>query len=314
MPRRLALPVLTLLMLLASSLPASAARPVRVYEVNVKTTDAAAALQEGMREALIRATGRRDAGTDPALSALVTNAARYVQSSRAVPGGIQVVFDGAAIEREIAAAGRSVWDRERPFTIVVLSPPLTGSAADDARRTLEEAAESRGLPVSLVPMALTDSGGAELAPDAVLQSAQRLGGDAVLIGRADSGASSGQWQWTLLTGLASESWTGALDAGIHGAADALARVQDAALPLTESDALVQVSGVASLADYATIERLLSELPGVRRAGLAEADGASATFRVLIRGGADAVQRGLAGSTRLTRLGLADSRLLYQLHP
>jgi hypothetical protein len=207
-----------------------------------------------------------------------------------------------------------VWDRERPFTIVVLSPPLTGSSADDARRGLEEAAESRGLPVSLVPIALADSNGLELAPDAVLRSAQRLGGDAVLIGRADSGGAAGQWQWTLLTGLASESWTGALEAGIHGAADALARVQDATLPLTESDAFVQVGGVTNLTDYATIERLLAELPGARRAGLAEADGASATFRVLIRGGADAVQRGLAGSTRLTRVGLADSRLVYQLHP
>jgi len=309
-PPRLCFVVLVALL---TGAPAWAARPVRVYEVSIRTSDAATALQEGMREALVRATGRRDAGTDPALAALVTNTTRYVLSSRAADGGIQIVFDGAAIEREIVAAGRSVWDRERPFTLVVLSPPLSGSSADGARRSLEEVAESRGLPVSLVPMALTDAGGNELTPDAVLQNAQRLGGDAVLIGRADPGASSGQWQWTLVTGLASESWTGALDAGVNGAADALARVQDAALPLTESDALVQVSGVATLTDYATVERLLSGLPGVRRAGLEEAQGAIATFRVLIRGGADAVQRALAGSTRLTRSGVADSRLLYQLH-
>jgi len=311
-PQRLR-PFLVLAACLAA-LPAWGARPVRVYEVTVKTTDAATALQEGMREALVRATGRREAGTDPALAGLVANATRYVQSSRAVEGAIQVVFDGPAIEREILAAGRSVWDRERPFTLVVLSPPLSGASADGARRSLEEVAESRGLPVSLVPMALTDAGGTELTRDAVLQNAQRLGGDAVLIGRADAGASSLQWQWTLVTGLASETWTGALDAGINGAADALARVQDTALPLTESDALVEVSGVATLGDYATVERLLNELPGVRRAGLEEAQGATATFRVLIRGGADAVEHALAGSTRLMRTGLADSRLLYQLRP
>ena len=321
--RRLSRPHRHLLLALACSaavlllLPAQAvraARPVRVYEVTVRGVDAGSVLPEAMRQALVRATGRRDAGTDPALAGLVANPGRYVLSSHAVEGGSQVIFDGAVIQREIQSAGRGVWDSERPFTMVLLSPPLTGAAADSARRSLEELAEARGLPVSLVPMALTDASGAEVTPDALLQNVQRLGGDAVLIGRADSGASSGQWQWTLVTAFSSATWTGAFDAGVNGAADNLAHAQDTTAPLADSDALVQVSGVNSLADYAAIERLLSELPGVRRAGLQESEGATATFRVLIRGGAEAVQRALANSSRLVRTGSGESQLTYQLQP
>ncbi len=307
--------LVSLALILGFAGPVTAARPVRVYEATVRTPDAAAAAQEAMRQVLVRATGRRDAAGDPVFAPFIANAGRYVQSSRGLPdGSTSVVFDGAAIERDITASGRSVWDSERPFTIVVLNPPLTGAAADSARRSLEESAEGRGLPVSLVPMALTDANGSDLSNDAVLQNAQHLGGDAALVGRADTGASSAQWHWTLLTGFSSESWTGGFDAGVNGAADALARVQGSALPMPEAEALLEVTGVGTLNDYASVERILSELPGVRRSGLQEAEGTTATFRVLIRGGAEAVERALSASNRFTRTGVANGRLMYQYRP
>src|SRR5579862_2445771 len=92
-----------------------AGRPVHVYEVDVDG-QSPAALQDAMRQALIRATGRREAAEDPALAPLITNAARFVQSTGVGPRGeSQVVFDAAAVEAAITAAGRSVWDRVRPF-------------------------------------------------------------------------------------------------------------------------------------------------------------------------------------------------------
>jgi hypothetical protein len=315
-PCKAALMLVSVALALTCAVPTPAARPVRVYEASVKAPDATAAAQEAMREVLVRATGRRDAAGDPVFAPLVTNANHYVQSSRGMPdGSTLVVFDSAAIERDVTASGRSVWDSERPFTIVVLNPPLTGAAADSARRSLEETAEGRGLPVSLVPMALTDSSsGTNLSNDAVLQSAQRLGGDAALVGRADTGASSGQWHWTLLTGFSTESWTGGFDAGVNGAADALARVQGSTMPMPEAEAVVEVTGVSTLSDYASVERILNELPGARRSGLQEAEGTTATFRILIRGGSEAVERALSGSPRFTRTGIANGRLMYQYHP
>lgn len=326
--------------------PAWAGRPVEVYEVTVRGADAGAAAQEAMRLALVRATGRQDAATDPAFSQLIAHADQYVRSTRpAGEGATQVLLDGPAIERQITAAGRSVWDATRPFTIVVLSPAPTGAQDDETRRAVELIAEGRGLPVSLVPMAVTDASGNPLGADVLLTSAQRLGGDAVLVGRSEPSAagappgaaggsppsapgaagaqagvpsgpadvSSASWQWTLITGLASRSWNGSLDAGINGAADALARVAGSALPLTEEAAVVKVNGIGTLADYATVERTLEELPGVRVSGLEETDGASATFRVVIRGGAEAIERALEGSDHLMRLA-GDPSLAYQYHP
>jgi len=288
-----------------------AATTVRVYDVAVAGRDSVPALQEAMRQALVRATGRRDAGTDPALAGIVAGAQKYVQLYRPAPGGgTQVVFDGAALDRVITAAGRVLWPRERPFTLIVLQPAPTGAAADAARRTLEQAAESRGLPVSVAPLPQAEAG-ADTDSEALLVAAQRLGGDAVLLGRGDEAALNGQWQWTLVTPLARETWTGALDAGVHGAVDILARAEQATASQPEAEALVEVAGVQSLADYAAVGRLLGAIGGVRRVAMEEASGTSIVYRLLVRGGADAVDRGLASSGKLVRTGAANARLQYR---
>ena len=306
---------------MALALPPSAwaGREVRLYDVVVKGEASAPAVQDAMRRVLVRATGRREAASDPLLSPIVNDATRYVQSSRrATNGDTQIVFDGAALEQSIAAAGRSVWEHERPFTLVVFYPPLTGAAGDAARVDLEKTAENRGLPISLAPVPVVDANGAELPRDAVLQSAQRLGGDAVLIGRGDGAAlTGGGFQWTLQTTFATENWSGALDAGINGAVDALARVQDSAASLAELETSVQVAGVTTLNDYAAVGRLLESIPGTRRVSLAEVSGGVATFNVLARGGAEAVNRALSTSTRLARSGASaggGAQLMYDYKP
>src|SRR5215469_12447982 len=100
----------------ALSLAAWAGRPVRVYEVDVDGKSAAA-LQAAMRQVLVRATGRRDAADDPALSAVVNDAPKYVQSYTTGPRGeSQVVFDAAAVEQAIGAAGRRARPAGEPRT------------------------------------------------------------------------------------------------------------------------------------------------------------------------------------------------------
>ena len=60
-------------------LPAWAARAVRVYEVDV-SGQSTTALQDAMRQALVRATGRRESANDPALASLIEDAPKYVKS------------------------------------------------------------------------------------------------------------------------------------------------------------------------------------------------------------------------------------------
>jgi hypothetical protein len=293
--------------------PAAVARTVRVYDVEIKGEAAGPAVQEAMRRVLVRATGRREAATDPTFTALVTDAARYVQSSRKVSNGSTLVtFDGAAIEQAITSAGRSVWDKERPFTFVVFVPALTQQSVEAARPELDRAAEVRGLPINLAPVPVVDSTGAEVSREALLQGAQRMGGDAVLIGRAD--ANPGTYQWTLQTQYGSESWTGTLAAGPDGAADALTRAQEATAGIAELEAVVQVAGVSTLNDYAAVSRLLEAIPGQKKVSVAEANGSTATFNVLVRGGAETVDRVLGNSPRLARSGNANGQLLYTYRP
>jgi hypothetical protein len=289
---------------------------VRLYDVQIKGEATAPAVQDAMRRVLVRATGRREAANDPALSAIVNDAPKYVQGTRRAPNGdTQITFDSTALEQAIATAGRSVWDRERPFTFVVFNPPLSGAAAETARLELERAAETRGLPISLAPVPVVDANGVELPRDMVLQGAQRLGGDAVLIAKGDSAALNGVYQWTLQTQYATENWNGALDAGVNGAVDALARVQDTAAPLAELEAFVQVAGVTTLNDYAAVSRLLDGIPGTRRVTLSEVSGGSATFSVLVRGGAEAVDRALSNAGHLARAGSpGGGRLVYEYKP
>lgn len=298
------------------SASAWAGRPVRVYDVDLKGGQSPAALQDAMREALVRATGRRESATDPALANVVSEAQNYVKGYSPAGGarGQQVTFDGAAVDRAIAAAGRSVWDRSRPFTLVVLYPPLPRGGEDAARAEIEQAAVARGLPVTLVPLTPVDASGNDLGRDALMQMAQRYGGDAVLVGRGDAGVPNAQLQWTLNTNFTSQSWTGRLAAGVDGAVDTLAPAQGGSLAQIETGARVEVQGVSTLADYVNVERTLQTVPGVRRANVSAANGNVVVFDVLVRGGEDALTHTLAGSTHLVRSDAAGSRLAYQYRP
>lgn len=268
-----------------------------------------------MREALVRATGRREAAADPALASLITDAPKYVKAYTPGPRGeSRVIFDGAAVERGIAAAGRGVWDKDRPFTLVVLYPPPPRAAEEASRNDLEQAAMARGLPISLVPLSPVDSAGNDLGADALMQTAQKYGGDAVLVGRSDTGAAPGQWQWTLHTSFTSQSWSGPLTAGIDGAVDILAPAQGTSLAETEIRTQVEIQGVASLTDYANVQRILESVPGVRHSGVREAHGASVTFDVLVRGGPDAITRALGSSNHFARADTSNAGLVFQYRP
>jgi hypothetical protein len=222
-------------------------------------------------------------------------------------------FDGARVAQAILAAGASLWDSNRPFTLVAVTPAAAGPAGEALRVQLEQAAEVRGLPISVVPLAVTDAAGSPLSDAAVLQNAQALGGDAVLIGRADS-ADAGQWQWHLVSTYNADGWSGGADAGVNGAADSLAIVSatSGSQPLVQVAA--QVSGVASLTDYARVEQLLRAVPGVRTSGLAAAQGNQATFTLGVRGGGEALLRALAGSQHLSGTGSGETQVQLTYRP
>ena len=300
--------------LLAAS-SAWAARLVRVYEVDADG-QSTKALQDAMRQVLVRATGRRESADDPAFASLVAEAPKYVKGYTTGPRGeSQVVFDGAAVEQAINTVGRSVWDPQRPFTLIVLVPPRVRTGEDTARAELERVAAERGLPITLIPLALTDAAGNPLSADALLQAAQRYGGDEILIGRGDTPTPDAPLQWTLYTHALSESWNGPLAAGIDRTVDLLVpQQQGASLAQAEAAARIEIDGVTSLNDYAAIGRLLQSAPGVRRANLAGADPGNVVFDVLVRGGAAGLDQVLAGSPNLQHISSSGTWVIYRYQP
>src|SRR3954470_20635381 len=130
--------------LLAFANPAAATRQVRVFETNVSSqTDPAVQAQAGLRAVLVRATGARDAANDPALAGVLAQAQTYVIATRPAATGsaTTLVFDAAALERDIVAAGRTVWNSDRPLLLIVLTGgPATGTF--ETRRQVEGALEA----------------------------------------------------------------------------------------------------------------------------------------------------------------------------
>src|ERR1700689_2128257 len=96
--RRTGWMTLAAVLVLAAQTPAWALRPVQVYEVTVRGASATNVVAEGMRQVLVRATGRRDAAANPQLAPIVQDAALYLKGSKSLSGGaVQVEFDGTRV-------------------------------------------------------------------------------------------------------------------------------------------------------------------------------------------------------------------------
>ena len=301
---------------------AQATRQVRLFEANVSSqTDPAVQAQAALRVVLVRATGARDAANDPALAQVLAQAQTYVLGTRPAGTGsaITVMFDAAALERDILAAGRAVWPSERPVLLVVLTGGPASGAFETRRQVegaLDNAANRRGQPITNArPEALNLPTTGDISPEAALAAAQRLRADGVLVGYGDAVPNGGTWRWSLNAPGVSESWNGSLEEGVHGAADVFVRnaVSYAALP--EVSLLVEIEGVPSLKEYARVMDLLGEAPGVRGVQLAESAGSRATFSVLTRGGGDVLIGSLGNNLALERMDpAAGGALAFRLRP
>jgi hypothetical protein len=332
---------------------ARAAHAVSVFQVDV-AGQSAPALQEAMRDALVRATGRRESASDPVFGGLIADAPKYVQGyDRGPRGELQVLFDAAAVGKAIAALDRSVWDPNRPFTLVVMypAPDQAEQAADQA--SLGQAAEQWGLPISIVPLPVADDSGNLLPRESLLRMAHQYGAEQLLIGRppaaaipppvaapapapapAASAPANGApatkaappaqpdaWQWTLYTNFSTQSWSGPLTAGIDNTVDALAPPPGAAAANASGETQIEIEGVSSLTDYANIELMLGAVPGVSNANVRQVSGDAVLFDLTVRGGAGAIERALSGSPSFTRVGpgtqgggMSGMPLVYRYRP
>ncbi len=333
LPVRRALLVLVCVM---APLTSWATRRVPVFLVDV-AGQSVPALQQAMRAALVRATGRPESATDPAFASLVAQAPQYVVNYQRGPQGeLQVAFDGAEVDRVITRLGHSVWSADRPFTLVVLNPMPDQADYRADHAAIGQAAEALGLPISIMPLPVVDSSGRLLPRQDLLELVHRFGAEQLLVGQppaapapgtpaaaasaavpagggaALAGAAS-EWQWTLITPFMRRSFTGSVTAGIDGTVRLLAPPPDSAADRS-GEARIWIEHVSSLADYAHIEVMLAAIPGVSQANVSEVQGSTAVFELQARGGGATVARMLSGSPHFARVRSASGSLIYRYRP
>ena len=273
-----------------------------------------------MGELLIRITGQRDAPTHPALLDLVQDAGRYVvQRGNPDRENLLIVFDSPGLQQALTARNQPVWGEERPLTLIwvaidggpgergilAASPsPVPGSeiveaAAVTLREELLEAANQRGLPISLPLMDVQDLNAVDFIDvwgnfsDRLTRASERYAPDAVLTGRIRLGEEGFETaQWTLLRGGTLRPLPGAaVRSGLDDLADLYA-LEFGGIGGATSARLV-VAGVETLDDYGRVMSYLESLSVLQSVQLEQLVGAEMTLRVEARGGALVLNRVLA---------------------
>ena len=317
-PSHIALVLTVGVLLSVDSQPVQAAQTVRVYDVVVDSTDPNRMFDAAMRMALVRATGRADAASDPAFANLLAEPRRYVQQFRAAPGGGTLVsFDDGAMDRAVTGSGKSLWSRLRPMVLVALDSPA--ALADPAiRKSMADVANQRGMPLQWPSdQAIDLPAGGDAADQSLLQAAlaqaRRGGADALLVARGTNNL-NGNWQWTLYSGGGADSWTGGAAAGVDGASDALLRVAQATATAPDIDTYVAISGVNDLRAYAQLLRTLSGVSTARGLGVLELASGNLLVHLTVRGGSEALSGALAAESRLAPVEAVSGRLSYRWQP
>jgi hypothetical protein len=279
-----------------------------------------------MKTVLIRVTGRRNAGDDPALNALVNNARRYVQQYRTTPDAqYWVAFDGPAIERWLTQNGQPLWGHERPTTLMLLAVQggaqggnvVTSDQNPDLKAAIDAAALVRGLPLTWpsnadlqkyhIDYGVVNGG----SPSTFAEIARRMGCDGVLVGRATGTAATANVRWTHLFQDRSSEFSGTLE-GVNRAADLYAGLFAASGSLVPVE--IEVTGINDLRDYASVESFLESLTFISHVSVESLSGDAVRFRLATRGGAESLQRALSLNGRLQPVaGGVNGVQRFQLH-
>jgi len=323
---------LTVFLPLATLLPAAHADPVRdLYAADVPVKDQstqvrAAALKDALGQVLVKVTGTQGVLETTAARELLENPSRYLQqyryeSIRPVPAdpemprlALHAEFDGAALEKRLHGAGLSLWGRERPMTLVWLALSdsnqrqiLGATSPVPLVDALRRAATRRGLPLELpvldsedlTRVSFMDVWGIYEEP--LLAGAERYSPDAVITGSVFS-AGDDLWagRWTLLRNGQRQRWefTGATpDAVVVAAMDMLAEHYAEEFSVYagtgQGKVILEVSEIAALKSYATVQSYLSALSAVKDVRLLAVDEQLLRFELDLNGSVHTLEQAIA---------------------
>jgi uncharacterized protein len=293
--------------LLAQSWSAAAGGGIYQAVVPLAGTTAAdrdAGFGDALRMATVRASGRRDAGSNPAIAAAAADPGRYVQQySTSADHMLKVGFDAAAMDALLQRAQLPFWPAERPVTVVLLVVPsvaggqraVLSSDRVPERAEVERAALARGLPITW-PQSAVDAQQvrALIARDQGAAIPGQWGGKALLGGVGTGGSVD----WTFTEEGRSARADGSLQDGIDLAADSLAARYAPASSRGVSTIAIRVGGIEDVRAYARLIDYLEALSLVRAVGVAGLEGRVVNLDLTLRGDLELLRRIAALDTHL----------------
>lgn len=281
------------------------------------------AVQAGLGQVLVKVSGNGNAASSDALAEVDAKnwVERFEYQQPSEEGGqqqLQITFDKAAVDRLLRQAGLAQWGRQRPAVLVWLvvtpagqAPRLVGSDSPQAK-TLLAAAAQRGMPLFLPLLDLQET--AQVAPSQVnvatlpllAQLAQRYAAESILVGRIQESGGKwfGNWIWKdaknqLQWSSEQQAQAALLSAAVTHVADDMAAhyavLKDQAL---DGAVTVEVTGVASIKDYAAVVRYLQKLVGVSQVDVVKVLQDRVMVNVLMQGGVSGLAQALSSSRHL----------------
>jgi uncharacterized protein len=314
----------SVLVLLSALLLVGSAQAVTVPDlyVTAQPVDGSrdAAFVEALKTVLVRVSGQRDAATRVGD---INDPRKYVQRfGFTADNMLEVGFDSASIDRLLSNAGLPIWGRERPATVVMFGADdgggwrwLASDTPAQERDAIERVARQRGLPLKWPVMDAQERAAASSDAPGLLQTAERYGADAVLLGRSRGGVV----QWTLLSKDGAAQATGGIEDGVHLTADTFAKVF-AASATSLGSVVVEVGGISNLDAYAATLNYLEGMTLVRGVALEQVSGEKMRFRLAVRGDAATLRRAIALDHRLVPIDAPDGspdaggRLAFRYQP
>ena len=312
----------TLLMLIAISLAALAAENLYTVVVPLDSEDPEGrdlAYRQALDQVLIRVTGSDDELQLEELAEIFSDPDRYLLRYRPVPDdSLEVTFDGNAIENVLRQARRTLWDADRPLTLVWLAVDwgqgereIVGSDeaqfSGDASRTIDrnrllrervqQTAGRRGIPVAfplldtedLQQVSFSDIWGG--FDDRLLEASRRYSASSVLVGRIRPETAQ-QNRWTFYFGEEQLVWYGEPEEVMNVLANQLAALFaiPGGAPL-ESYSLI-VDGVDSVVAYGKVQQLMDGIGVIEEFSLRSVSGSKVKYSVSVYGGIERLSKAL----------------------
>ena len=296
-------------------------------EISVSTQDVKerrAALTAGMRQVLLRVSGRSIVLTITAIEEALSRPTRYVERyryrNREGTDGAQekvlwVRFDEKAINKLLRDNRMPVWGRTRPAVLVWMvvddrqSRILLGNnVSHPAKAFISEQARLRGIPLRWPMLDLSDRASITTSDvwgsfeDTIIKASRRYQTEAILVGRVYR-TYGGSWnvRWTLYDHGHREDWNARAETlvetlipGVDRMAGILAqRFAQVETGEQNKAVLVQVYGVKTLAAYNKTLKYLSQLAVVTDVQPQTVFPDNVIFRLNSRNGRLAVSQAIA---------------------